>query len=148
MKKIILYASKFFWRGWKSCIFGDWLHYRWQANFFLEGYEFYHAKKILGLHYMKSAYTQVYMVSKMWWTLANWQGLILLLHDNARPHVARMTLQKLNDLGYKTLPPYSPDFASTDYQFCKYLDKFLSQKTLQTRCRNWFLDVKTFKVLL
>uniref|UniRef100_A0A1I7XI76 Histone-lysine N-methyltransferase SETMAR n=1 Tax=Heterorhabditis bacteriophora TaxID=37862 RepID=A0A1I7XI76_HETBA len=28
----------------------------------------------------------------------------ILLHDNVRPHVSQMTLQKLNELAYETLP--------------------------------------------
>lgn len=57
--------------------------------------------------------------------LVNMKGPILL-HDNARPHVAQPTLQKLNELGYETLPhpPYSPDLSLTDYYFFKHLDNF------------------------
>jgi histone-lysine N-methyltransferase SETMAR len=35
-------------------------------------------------------------------TLVNQKGPILF-HDNARPHVSQMTLQKLNELGHETL---------------------------------------------
>uniref|UniRef100_A0A0N5BU43 HTH_48 domain-containing protein n=1 Tax=Strongyloides papillosus TaxID=174720 RepID=A0A0N5BU43_STREA len=39
----------------------------------------------------------------------------ILLHDNAKSYVSKMTLQKLCELGYETLPhpPYSPDFSPT-----------------------------------
>lgn len=58
--------------------------------------------------------------------LVNRRGPILL-HDNARPHVAHITLRKLHDLGYETLPhpPYSPDLSPTDYHLFKHLDNFL-----------------------
>nr|ABQ88321.1 transposase [synthetic construct] len=61
--------------------------------------------------------------------LVNRKGPILL-HDNARPHVAQPTLQKLNELGYEVLPhpPYSPDLSPTDYHFFKHLDNFLQGK--------------------
>lgn len=41
--------------------------------------------------------------------LVNRRGPILL-HDNARPHVSQVTVRKLHDLGYETLPhpPYPP----------------------------------------
>jgi histone-lysine N-methyltransferase SETMAR len=54
----------------------------------------------------------------------------ILLHDNARPHVGKVVLKKLNELGYEVLPhpPYSPDLAPTDYHLFKHLDNFLSGK--------------------
>ena len=71
--------------------------------------------------------------------LVNRKGPILL-HDNARPHVSQITVRKLNDLGYETLPhpPYSPDLSPTDYQFFKHLDHFLTEKifTNQTAVEN------------
>ena len=61
--------------------------------------------------------------------LVNRKGPILL-HDNARPHVAKPTLQKLNEMGYETLlhPPYSPDLLPTDCHFFKHLNNFLHEK--------------------
>lgn len=51
----------------------------------------------------------------------------LLLHDNARPHCAKMTLHKINELGYEIVdhPPYSPDISPTDYHLFKHLELFL-----------------------
>lgn len=64
--------------------------------------------------------------------LVNMKGPILL-HDNAKPHIAVATLQKLNQLGYETLPhpAYSPDLSPTDYHFFKHLDTFLNDKCFQ-----------------
>ena len=66
--------------------------------------------------------------------LVNMKGPILL-HDNARPHAAQPTLQKLNELGYETLPhpAYSPDLSPTDYHFFKHLDNFLREKCFKNR---------------
>ena len=53
-----------------------------------------------------------------------------LLYDNAPPHIAQPSLQKLNKLGYKALPrpPCSPDLLPTDYHFFKRLNDFLQGK--------------------
>ena len=55
----------------------------------------------------------------------------LVLHDNARPHVSKRTLQKLKQLGYETLPhpAYSPDISPTDYHIFRCLSNFLRGKT-------------------
>jgi len=59
----------------------------------------------------------------------------LLLYDNARPHVAQQTLEKLNELMIKTVPhpPYSPDLSPTDYHIFQALDYFLSGKLLKNK---------------
>lgn len=68
----------------------------------------------------------------------------ILLHDNARPHVSQITLQKLRELEYETLPhpPYSPDLSPTDYHFFKHLDNFIKEKTYanQSRVENTFKE--------
>ena len=52
---------------------------------------------------------------------------IRYLHDNARPHVAKATREKLLELGWEVLvhPPYSPDMAPTDYHLFNSLSNFL-----------------------
>ena len=54
----------------------------------------------------------------------------ILLQDNARPHVATVTLQRLNKLGYEILLhlPYSPDLSPTDYHVFKHINYLLNQK--------------------
>uniref|UniRef100_A0A1I7WLN1 Histone-lysine N-methyltransferase SETMAR n=1 Tax=Heterorhabditis bacteriophora TaxID=37862 RepID=A0A1I7WLN1_HETBA len=67
-------------------------------------------------------------------TLVNRKEPILLYVD-ARPHVSQMTLQRLNELAYKTLPypAYSPDLSPTDYHFFKHLDNFLQEKVFSNQ---------------
>ena len=61
--------------------------------------------------------------------LVNRKGPILL-HDNAKPHVGKITQKKLSDLGIEVLPhpPNSPDLSPTDYHMFKHLDNFLRDK--------------------
>uniref|UniRef100_A0A0N5CBG6 Histone-lysine N-methyltransferase SETMAR n=1 Tax=Strongyloides papillosus TaxID=174720 RepID=A0A0N5CBG6_STREA len=61
--------------------------------------------------------------------LVNKRGPILL-HDNAKPHVSKTTMQKFKKLGYETLShsPYLPDLFPTDYHLFKRLELNLRQK--------------------
>lgn len=53
------------------------------------------------------------------------------LHDNARPHTAQLTQQKLADLGFSVVPhpPYSPDLAPSDYYLFSSMKAGLSGAT-------------------
>jgi len=57
---------------------------------------------------------------------------VRLLHDNARPHVARNTKALLDKFGWDILPqpPYSPDLAPSDYHLFTNLKKHLGGKRL------------------
>lgn len=56
---------------------------------------------------------------------------IYFLHDNARPHTAKLTREKLDEFGWKVIPhpPYSPDLAPTDYHLFRSLSSKLRNKT-------------------
>ena len=86
---------------------------------------------------------------KMQPAMANQQGPILF-HDTARPHVARVTLQNVTDLGYETFPhpPFSPDLSPTDYHFFSSIcpKKILFQRRSQNYIKR-FLGMKTFCIL-
>lgn len=58
------------------------------------------------------------------------QDKVYFLHDNARPHVAKLTHEKLLQLGWAVLPhpPYSPDMAPTDYHLFRSLSNDLKEK--------------------
>jgi histone-lysine N-methyltransferase SETMAR len=58
-----------------------------------------------------------------------------LLQDNARPHTARNTIQKLNDINLPTIPhpPYSPDLAPSDYYLFSPLKHSLKGKAFTNR---------------
>ncbi|UYV70662.1 hypothetical protein LAZ67_8000195 [Cordylochernes scorpioides] len=52
---------------------------------------------------------------------------VVLLHDNANPHVSRQTTAKLEEFGWDIFghPPYSPDLAPSDYHMFPALKKHL-----------------------
>uniref|UniRef100_A0A8R1ES52 Histone-lysine N-methyltransferase SETMAR n=1 Tax=Caenorhabditis japonica TaxID=281687 RepID=A0A8R1ES52_CAEJA len=58
------------------------------------------------------------------------RSAVHLLHDNMRPHVAKATKAKLQELNWDTVPhpPYSPDIASSDYHLFRPLKMFLKEK--------------------
>jgi hypothetical protein len=61
--------------------------------------------------------------------LTNEKGVILL-HDNSRPHVAKLTEKKIEQFGWKVLahPPWSPDVAPSDYHLFRFLRHHLCYK--------------------
>ncbi|GFU63328.1 histone-lysine N-methyltransferase SETMAR [Trichonephila clavipes] len=62
--------------------------------------------------------------------LVNRKG-VLLLHDNARPHVARVARKTIQQLDWETLchHPYSPDLASSEYHLFHSLDNHFRGKS-------------------
>ncbi|EFN74649.1 Histone-lysine N-methyltransferase SETMAR, partial [Camponotus floridanus] len=70
---------------------------------------------------------------------------VILLHDNARPHTAALTREKLNKIYWSTLehPPYSPDLSPCDYHMFGPLKeelgghRFDDDEGVETFVRNW-----------
>ena len=60
----------------------------------------------------------------------------LILHlDNARPHISKITLSKINELGWKRMeyPPYSPEIAPNDIFLYGYVNEKLKGKQYSSR---------------
>ncbi|KAK6734591.1 hypothetical protein RB195_018029 [Necator americanus] len=57
------------------------------------------------------------------------------LHDNARPHIAKKTSQKILELGWKVLqhPSHSPDLVLSDYHLFRSLQHHLEEKRYDDR---------------
>jgi histone-lysine N-methyltransferase SETMAR len=55
---------------------------------------------------------------------------VILLHDNASSHTAKVTKKKLDDLGWEVLPhpPYSPDMAPSDFHLFVSFKSWLKGK--------------------
>ncbi|XP_035232477.1 histone-lysine N-methyltransferase SETMAR-like [Stegodyphus dumicola] len=66
--------------------------------------------------------------------LVNRKG-VFLLYDNVKPHVAQEARDSIQRLCWETLPhpPYSPDFAPTDYHLFHSLDNHLCGKLFNNR---------------
>lgn len=56
-----------------------------------------------------------------------------LLHDNARPHIAKLVKEKLETFGWNIIPhpPYSPDIAPTDFHLFRSMQNFLDGKEFE-----------------
>lgn len=76
----------------------------------------------------------------------NLQNHVILQHDNARPHTAKMTKLVIDELGWEVLdhPPYSPDLAPSDFHLFRAISnglrkkKFDNEAELKNWLNNWF----------
>ena len=58
---------------------------------------------------------------------------VLLLHDNARPHIAIATKDAISELGWEPLPhpAYSPDLGPSNYHLFRSLQHSMSQQSFK-----------------
>lgn len=60
---------------------------------------------------------------------------VMFHQDNARPHTARITSQKIEELGWEKIPhpPYSSDLAPSDYHLFHSLQNHLEETAFVTQ---------------
>lgn len=68
---------------------------------------------------------------------------LMLLHDNAQPHVSLMTTGKLIGPGYQFHPPISPDLPPTSWHLFNHHDIFLHKKCFQWGAFDYFVASRT-----
>jgi transposase len=76
---------------------------------------------------------------------------VILQHDNARPHTARLTLQTIQKNGWELFShlPYSPDLAPSDYHLFGPLKGYLrghhyeTGEAVQEAVRSWLRVAET-----
>jgi len=58
---------------------------------------------------------------------------VILQHDNARHHTAKLTKKLLKEFGWEVFehPPYSPDLAPNDYHLFRSMEHDLRNKKLK-----------------
>ena len=58
---------------------------------------------------------------------------VQLLHDNARPHIAKLVKEKLETFGWNIIPHLlsSPDIAPTDFYLFRSMQNFLDGKEFE-----------------
>jgi len=71
--------------------------------------------------------------------------LVILLYDNARPHTARLTSEKLAKFKWEVLPhpPYNPDISPTDFHLFRSLEHWIRGKKFEN-CEEVEASVKEF----
>ena len=70
---------------------------------------------------------------------------VIILHDNARPHVANKTVNKLRKFHWEFLehPPYNPDLVPSDFHLFSPLGKrFTCDDEVKAAVQQWFRSQK------
>jgi histone-lysine N-methyltransferase SETMAR len=71
---------------------------------------------------------------------------VLLQHDNAHPHTARVIAKKIMDLRSECIPhpAYSPDLAPSDYHVFEPLKKFSMDDEIKEAVHKWLRSQRSF----